>query len=240
VPSKFDAVLELQSDQISAFYERIRSFDFRAPLHHWKIDFYLETLAKRREVKFDVLRLRWKLWRSAYVASFRDQYERKEKPALRADAVAWLQSLENVQAQLRELSIRPDDVAQVMVYTPDQADEQSPGFDQEQVIEKDTRELLDFLSEVEGRIGSYLSRNWLPSVGSRGNRTDHFIRTFAEMSAIAWRSTITPELLRSRDRSDFVGIMGCTLDDLGYPRVGIQAGSDDWLYQRVGKYNIWK
>src|SRR3954451_6311358 len=89
--SKMDALVELPSDQLSTFYQRLRKFDVGAPLHHWKMDFYLEALAKRREVKVDVLRLRWKLWRSAYIASFQHQYERKEKPALRAEADTWLQ-----------------------------------------------------------------------------------------------------------------------------------------------------
>jgi hypothetical protein len=84
-----------------------------------------------------------------------------------------------------------------------------------------------------------LDQNLVPQIRS-SNRADPFIRSFAEASAIAWRSAVAPQLQRRRDRSDFCGLIATALDDFDYPRIGKQMGSDGWLYSRIGKYDIWK
>lgn len=233
---QFAPARRAEPDQsLSTFYRQVRDFDVSAPLGRWKLDNHLLALGERRQVQFCVVTMRRRLWRAAYVASLNDAFERNEKPVLAAEASEFVAKLQVIETALSRLRARPENLAQVLWHIPD-AGRAMPSHEQHEAIEASTRALMSVLAEAEAKIRTYQHENILPRRSGRSP----FIRIFAETSAIAWRSSVAPELQRKRDRGDFVGMMGAALDQFGYPRDGIQVGSDDWLYERVGKYKIWK
>jgi hypothetical protein len=238
--AKKGTATEPKQDRMSIFAERLMSFDLHAPLRSWKVDRFLESLSSRRKLSLDVLGIRREIWQAAYTSVLDHIYVKSEHPAWVSEAREFLKCLADLRSTIA--SVRRFDVehlSRVLIHFAD-GHLQLRDDEHYEAVESSTTMLLECLAKVDIRLESYLDRKALPIYSTPGNRADHFIRSFAQRSAETWRRQIAPVLDSKRDRRDFVGLLATALDDLKYPRAGKQMNSDDWLYQRVGTYDIWK
>jgi hypothetical protein len=225
--------LKPKREDMSMFFGRVRDYDLGA---HSKLDDHLERLSVRRRTTFDTASLKWRIWRSAYMASWHHRWVHQQRPEYVLMAERFLATLDRLMSEMVSLRVDPD----VFAMVAENASLPSwPSYKQEAAVGSETRSLLANLRATEDQVRSYLNRHFIEDSPS-SNAADHFVRCFAETTAIAWRAAVSPKLERTRDRGDFVGILGVALDDFGYPRSGKQLNSDRWIYDRVGRYDIWK
>ncbi len=216
----------------------IAGLDLNAPTGAFQLDDYLRKLSDRLKRPIDTVAARKAIAGAAVGAARYEIHEREEFPKKSQEATEFLAKLEAILASFRELrKIDPGRLSEVLIPI-DESDGSDPAADEEQV-EIRTSALKSAFQAMEVRLESYLETNVLPTYATPSNKTDCFIRKFVENAADAWRKFINKSLDRTH-RGDFAGLVGTALDDFGFRRIGIQVGSDDWLYQRIGKYDIWK
>jgi hypothetical protein len=183
-----------------------------------------------------------------YRAANRGIHSLEQWPARKSEAKVFLAKLKALKASLSEFEkFEPDPLSDLLINFPEEHRQRLKHGDRfenycwENVHEAtylETEGSIELLKQAENRLSNYLEDNFLPKYAVR-NRTDDFIRTLVHETADIWRRHIRPALVRRRDRQYFVGLLGAALDDFGYPRT--EAKLDDvWLYDRVGKYEIWK
>lgn len=233
-------VVDLDGDnKFSADAEAsILSMELDAPDGAFQLDGYLRKLSDRSRRPIEVVSVRKAMAYAVISAARYEIEERKEFPKKVQEASEFLAKLKGLRASFCELKEIDARRLSEVVVPIDESDGSDPAGNEE-LVEIRTEALKGALRLMEIHLGSYVEANALPSYATPSNKTDCFISRFVENAAGVWRKFIDKSLDRS-DRSNFAGLIGTALDDFGFRRVGIQVGSDDWLYQRIGKYDIWK
>jgi hypothetical protein len=225
-----------------------RKFESNHP-HFRKLSLYLAKLSMRLNVPVDLDSVKTSFCDAMYRAA-RETFNRlSDWPAKKSEASDFLSKLKILDNLLKELTkFDPERLSEVLTNLPAEITQyeahgdRSEEYRWEDISERvfdEVEELVELLMRAERGLQSYLADNILPEyVQTQTNRRDNFTYALVHEAASIWRQSIRPDLVRRRDRRDFVGLLGAALDAFGYPRTKEQS-DDGWLYQRIGTYKIW-
>ena len=242
--AKRDSTSEMNR-RYSTFLKNMIDRRFESNADFPKINFYLAKLSTRLKVPIDLDSVKMSFCTAMYRAA-RETYNRlSEWPAKKSEASDFLSKLKILENLLKELKkFDPERLSEVLTNLPAEIKQYEAHGDRfeeyswEDVhlrVENEAEELIGLLMQAERGLQSYLADNILPKyVQTQSNRRDNFTYALVHEAASIWRQSIRPDLVRRRDRRDFVGLLGAALDAFGYPRTKEQS-DDVWLYQRIPK-----
>ncbi|MGY3501670.1 hypothetical protein [Bradyrhizobium sp. USDA 4471] len=195
------------------FKERLEHFSYNAPAGTFKVDRYVQTLARARELSIDAISVRKKLWRAAFLSSL-DVTDRQMQPDRRQRALEYLKHLQTAAAAMRAASHADhEQLSKALVFVPSEPGPLSQYLSR-QNVEREYVELNHFLGKAHDAITRYLSQNEIAPKPKGSNASDHFMRSFIELSRSAWEDEIGR--FASRDQKPFAGLLLTALEDFGF------------------------
>jgi hypothetical protein len=234
----------------SAFLKNMVDRKFEANADFRKLSLYLAKLSSRLKVPVHLESVKMSFCEAMHQAARETSDRLSEWPTKKSEARDYLSKLKTLETLLSELgNFDPIRLSEVLTILPpenwenESHDNRFKAFSWENIVEEqvfvEAEELAELLTQTERGVKNYLADNILPKyVGNRYNRRDTFTYALVHVAASIWRGNIRPDLIKRRDRRNFVGLLGVALDSFGYPRSKEQA-DDAWLYHRVGTYKIW-
>jgi hypothetical protein len=197
------------------FKERLEQFRYDAPAGEFKVDRYIESLARGRHASIDTINLRKGLWRAAFLSSL-DDTDRQAQPEWRKLAHQYLEHLRAAAASMRAASQSDhEQLFKAMVFVPGDSGDLSQYLSR-QKIQQEFLNLNHVLTTAHDSIERYLTRNVIAPRPSGSNASDHFMRSFIELSRMIWEKEVGK--LARRDQKPFAGLLLTVLEDFGFPQ----------------------
>jgi hypothetical protein len=204
----------------STFLKNMIDRNFESNADFRKLSLYLAILSSRLKVPVDLDSVRMSFCDAMYRAAHETFSRLNEWPAKKSKASEFLSKLNILESLLSELRkfdpLRLSDVLMPVDIERYEAEGDNRWEAIHERVFDETEELVELLMQAEGGLRSYLDVTILPKyVQSQSNRRDNFTYALVHEAASIWKQSIRSDLVRRRDRRDFVGLLGAALDAFG-------------------------
>jgi hypothetical protein len=226
---KATAKIRREVSRGSSLDEGIENFGYDAPAGRFKVDRYVQSLESAKGLSVDAAKVRKLLWRAAYFSSINNK-DLKLLPDRRRQATQYLKHLQEAARSLRAASHADhEQLLKAMQFVPRDPSRLSEYLSR-QNVNREYVELNRTLAKAHDAIRAYLAHNVIAPKPKGSNASDHFMRSFIELSKAMWEDEIGR--LKRRDQKPFVGALLCALEDFGFSAT---SGWDDKFRERVRK-----